>query len=87
MGEHYRCAVWGYDNDHQYSDHYVIKPHISKWDQSLQMHFFSLKNENEVKNWTKLVNRVFGDSLEERKHSKWPNTPRFVQIILNMADQ
>ena len=44
-----RCAAWGYDNDRRYSDRYVIKPHISKWDQSLQMRFSSSKNENEVK--------------------------------------
>ena len=62
-----RCAVSGWDNDRRYSDHYVIKPHISKWDQSLQMHFFSPKNENEVKTWTKLVNRVFVDSPGKKK--------------------
>ena len=43
------CAVWGCDNDRRYSDRCVIKPHISKWDQSLQMRFFSPNNENKVK--------------------------------------
>ena len=62
MGKNDRFALWECDNDRRYSDHYVIKPHISKWDQSLQMRFFSPKNEYEVKSWTKLVNRVFVDS-------------------------
>ena len=48
MGKNDICAVWGCNNDRRYSDRYFIKPHISKWDQSLQMRFFSLKNENGV---------------------------------------
>ena len=67
MGKNDRCADGGCDNDCQYSDRYVIKPHISKWDQSLQMRFFSPKNENEVKTWTKLINRVFVDSSGKKK--------------------
>ena len=58
MGKSDRCSVWGCDNNRQYSDRYVIKPHISKWNQYLQMCFCSPKNENEVKIWTKLVHRV-----------------------------
>ena len=69
MGISDRCAVWGCDNDCQYLDFYVIKPHIPKWDQSLQLWFFSPKNENEVKTWTKLVDRVFVEWKKE-------NTPR-----------
>ena len=65
MGKIDRCAVWGCER--QYSDRYVIKPHISKWDQPLKMRFFSPKNENEVKTWTKLVNRVFVDSTPKKK--------------------
>ena len=38
-----------------------LKPHISKWDQFLQMSFFSSKNDLVKKPWTKLVNRVFVD--------------------------
>ena len=53
-----RWGVWGCDNDRRYSDRHVIKLRISKWDQSLQMRFFSPKNENEAKTWAKLVNRV-----------------------------
>ena len=49
MGKNDRCAVWGCDNDRRNSDRYVIKSHISKWDQSLQMRFLSPKNENKVK--------------------------------------
>ena len=67
LGKNDRCAVWGCDNDRRYSDRYVIKPHILKWDQSLQMHFFSPKNENEVKTWAKLVNRVCVDSSGKEK--------------------
>ena len=33
----------------------------------MQKHFFSPKNENEVKTWTKLVNRVFVDSSERKE--------------------
>ena len=33
----------------------------------MQMRFFSPKNENEVKTWTKLVNRVFVDSSGKKK--------------------
>ena len=62
-----KCAVWGCDNDRRHSDCYVIKPHISKWDQPLQMRFFSRKNENEVKIWTKLVNIIFVDSSGKKK--------------------
>ena len=62
-----RCVVWGCDNDRRYSDRYVIKPHISKWDQSLQIFFFSPKYENEVITWTKLINRVFVDSSGKKK--------------------
>ena len=62
MGKNDRCVVWGCDNDRRYSDPCVIKPHISKWDQSLQMRFFSRKNKKEVKTWTKFVTRVFVDS-------------------------
>ena len=80
MGKNNRCAVWGCDSDHQYSDRYIIYftylphlphlpyiPHISKWDQSLQMRFFSPKNENEIKTWTKLVNTGFVDSSGKKK--------------------
>ena len=31
------------------------------------MHFFSPKNENEVKTWAKLINRVFVDSSGKKK--------------------
>ena len=44
MGKNDKCAVCGCDNDRRYSDRYVTKPHILKWDQSLQMRFFSPKN-------------------------------------------
>ena len=44
-----------------------MKPHISKWDQFLQMRFFSPKNENVVKTRAKLVNRVFVDSSGKKK--------------------
>ena len=67
MGTSDRCAVWGCDNDRQYSDRYVKKPYISKWDQSLQMRFSFPKNENEVKTWTKLLNRVFVDLSGKKK--------------------
>ena len=67
MGISDRCAVWGCDNGCQYSDCYVINPHVPKWDQSLQLWFFSPKNENEVKTWTKLVNRVFVESSAKKK--------------------
>ena len=33
----------------------------------MQMRFFSPKNENEVKTWTKLVNRVFLDSSGKKE--------------------
>ena len=62
-----RCAVWVCDNDRRYSDRDVIKPYISEWDQSLRMRFFSTKNENEVKTWRKLVNRVFVDSSRKKE--------------------
>ena len=62
-----RCAVWVCDNDRRYSDRDVIKPHISEWDQPLRMRFFSTKNENEVKTWRKLVNRVFVDSSRKKE--------------------
>ena len=45
----------------------VMKPHISRWDQSFQMRFFSPKNENKVENWTKLLNRVVEYSSEKQK--------------------
>ena len=67
MGKNDRCAVWRCDNDRRYSDRYIVKPYISKWGQSLQMRFFSPKNENELKTWTKLVNRIFGDSFGKKK--------------------
>ena len=59
-----------------YSDRYVIKPHISKWDQSLQMCFFSPKNENEVKTWT----RVFVDSSGKKKTFQ---VSKYTQICSN----
>ena len=59
MGKNDRCAVWGCDNDRRYSDRYVIKPYISKWDQSLQMNFSPPKNEYKVKTWIKLINICF----------------------------
>ena len=67
MGKNDRYTVWGCDNARQYLDRYVIKPHISKWDQSLQLLFFSPKNENEVKTWIKLVNRVSMESSGKKK--------------------
>ena len=45
----------------------VMKPHISRWDQSFQMRFFSPKNENKVETWTKLLNRVVEYSSEKQK--------------------
>ena len=68
MGENDICAVWGCDNDRPYTDRYAIKPHFSKWDQSLQMRFFSPKNKNEVKTRIKLVNRVFVDSSGKKEN-------------------
>ena len=67
MGISDRCAVWGCDNGCQYSNCYVINPHVPKWDQSLQLWFFSPKKENEVKTWTKLVNKVFVESSGKKK--------------------
>ena len=45
----------------------VMKPHISRWDQSFQMRFFSPKNENKVETWRKLLNRVVEYSSEKQK--------------------
>ena len=45
----------------------VMKPHISRWDQSFQMRFFSPKDENKVETWTKLLNRVVEYSSEKQK--------------------
>ena len=45
----------------------VMKPHISRWDQSFQMRFFSPQDENKVETWTKLLNRVVEYSSEKQK--------------------
>ena len=39
---------------------------------------FANKNENEVRTWTKLVNRVFVDSSGKKKTFQMSNPPRFV---------
>ena len=67
MRKNDRCALWGCNNGHRYSDRYVIKPNILKLGQSLQMRFFSPKNENKVKTWAKLANRLFVDSTGKKK--------------------
>ena len=45
MGKNDRCAVCGCGNDRRHSHRYVTKPHILKWDQSLQMRFSLQKME------------------------------------------
>ena len=80
MGKNDRYAVWRCDNDRRYSNPYAIKPHISKWDQFLQMRFFFPKNENEVKTCTKLVNRVFVDSSGKKKTFQ---VSKYTKICLN----
>ena len=46
----------------------------------MQIRFFSPKNENEVKTWTKLVNRVFVDSSGRKKTFQ---VSKYTQIYSN----
>ena len=62
MGKNDRCAVWVCDNDHKYSNCSVIKPRISKWNQTSEILFFSRNNEIKIKTWTKMLNKVLADS-------------------------
>ena len=84
MGKNDRCAVWGCYSDRRYSDGYVIKPPISK---SLQMRFFSPKNKNQVKTWTKVVNRVFVASSGKKKTFQVTKYTKISSNHLDMADQ
>ena len=49
--------------------------------------FLSPKNENEVKTWKKLVNRVFVDSSGKKKTFQVSKYTNSCSNILNMADQ
>ena len=52
MGGGDHCCVWGCENDRRYPEKQIIKPHVGI------LRFYSPLNENDRKNWNKLINRL-----------------------------
>ena len=69
MGKSDHCAVFNCSNDRRYPDKYVIKEHITKWDGSNKMKFFSAKNENEMKIWSQKIYREVIDKDGKKRDS------------------
>ena len=57
MGINDRCAVYACNNARKYKDKYIVKPHISAFDGSSELRFWSCTNQKLYAKWTNACNR------------------------------